>query len=143
MIIALTLITGFYLFFLKPNTVPAQNLRIAQLDIPVEIATTLEEQGRGLSGRASLPASNGLLFTFPRPDYYQFWMPDMNFPIDIIWINNNAVVDITADASNVFNPKKPIFYTPNFPAQYVLEVNSGFAKRNNINIGDPVKIPNL
>ena len=60
----------------------------------------------------------------------------MHFPIDIIWINSGYVVDITADVPNDFDPHNPKFYAPKTPVQYVLEVNAGFARTQNINIGD-------
>lgn len=62
----------------------------------------------------------------------------MRFPIDIIWINNGKVVDVSRNASNDFNILKPRFYRPKEPAQYVLEVNAGFAEKKGIVIGDTV-----
>ena len=84
-----------------------------------------------------------MIFVFSKPDKYRFWMPDMHFPIDIIWTNNGKIVGITENASNEFNPANPIFYTPQKPAQYVLEVNAGFSEKNNINIGDKIILNNI
>lgn len=70
-------------------------------------------------------------------------MPDMYFPLDMIWINNGQVVDITKNASTNFNPQNPVFYTPVVPAQYMLEVNAGFADRNHISKGDPTSLINI
>ena len=70
-------------------------------------------------------------------------MPDMNFPIDIIWINGDKVVGITKNVSNEFDPANPVFYMPPKPAQYVLEVNAGFAESRNINIGDEAVLNNI
>lgn len=126
---------------LPPPSGPAAGepqVRIGNAAVTVELARTSEEVQRGLSGRMSLPESSGLLFIFGAPDRYRFWMPDMYFPIDIIWINGGKVVDISADVSNEFDPLKPKFYSPREPAQYVLEVNAGFAARHGIRIGDEV-----
>ncbi|MBI2096727.1 MAG: DUF192 domain-containing protein, partial [Candidatus Sungbacteria bacterium] len=89
-----------------------------------------------LSGRDSLAYNHGMIFIFLQPGLYRFWMPDMHFPIDIIWIAGERVVGITGDISPEFDPDHPVFYTPPVPAQYALEVNAGFAAANNIKAGD-------
>lgn len=118
-------------------------VNIGSTRIAVEIATSTAVQEKGLSGRPSLPPSSGMLFVFSEPKIRSFWMPDMRFPLDIVWINNNKVVDITANVSDDFNPENPILYTPSSPAQYVLEVNAGFAAHQHIKIGDSVSLQNI
>jgi uncharacterized membrane protein (UPF0127 family) len=140
--------------FPMPSTSPAEPpveaipasesmVRISSIEIPVELARTPEEVRQGLSGRPSLPAGEGMLFMFAEPDFYRFWMPDMNFPLDIIWINADKVVDISHNVSNEFDPANPRFYIPSEPAQYVLEVNAGFATRKGLSIGDAVVFSNV
>lgn len=114
------------------------SVTIGETVIAVELATTTEAVQKGLSGRASLGLQSGMLFVFSKPDIYRFWMPDMRFPIDIIWINGGRVVDISENVSNEFDPSAPRFYAPIKPVRYVLEVNAGFAADNDIQIGDPV-----
>jgi uncharacterized membrane protein (UPF0127 family) len=112
-------------------------VRIGQNIIAVELATTTEAWQKGLSGRASLDPDNGMLFLFPKPDVYRFWMPDMHFPLDIIWISeDNRIVDIDENVSHGFDPMNPVFFTPRSRVKYVLEVNAGFAKRGGIRIGE-------
>lgn len=93
---------------------------------------------KGLSGRSALGADRGMLFIFSRAGMYRFWMPDMHFPIDILWIDNGKVIDADENVSPKFDPLRPVFYTPSRPVRYVLEVNAGFMKRHTIRIGDPV-----
>lgn len=111
--------------------------------IPVEIAEGMRAVQKGLSGRPSLNAENGMLFLFSSPARYRFWMPDMRFPIDIIWINNETVVDISHDVPNNFNLLNPHFYRPKEPARYVLEVNAGFARKKGIEIGSAALFKNI
>ncbi len=118
-------------------------VKINGVEIPVEIATSSADVQRGLSGRLSLDMKSGILFIFERASIYRFWMPDMHFPIDIIWINNGKVVDISKNVSNEFDAKNPRFYMPSRPAMYVLEVNAGFSDRENISIGDLVTLENI
>lgn len=114
-------------------------VQIGATKIPVELATTNAARQKGLSGRNSFAADRGMLFIFDHPDLYRFWMPDMHFPLDMIWIQNGKVVDISENVSNAFDPAHPRFYTPSSPAQYVLEVNAGFAKKHAIKIGDTIR----
>lgn len=118
-------------------------VEINNVKIPVEVVRTQAEVEKGLSGRASLDAESGMLFVFAKPDYYRFWMPDMNFPIDIIWIKDDRIVEISPNVSNKFDPKNPKFYTPPQPADRVLEVNAGFAKNKNIKVNDVVIFNNV
>ena len=111
---------------------------IGRIHIPVEIAQGLLAVQKGLSGRPTLDAESGMIFLFPAPARHKFWMPDMHFPIDIIWINEGKVIDISHNVSNTFNILKPKFYSPKEPVQYVLEVNAGFAEKKGIAIGDAV-----
>ena len=113
-------------------------IKIGQKTIFVEIADTQEKRKKGLSGREYLHEDSGMLFVFKEEGYYPFWMKDMKFPMDIIWIDENKVIDITHDAEPEGSAPEKI-YRPAKPARYVLEVNAGFALENNVRIGDPVK----
>ena len=110
---------------------------IGSLEIPVEVASTSAAIQKGLSGRPSLDPDRGMLFVFTVPDRYRFWMPDMHFPIDIIWIDTEGtVVGVSENTSADFDPENPLYYVPPIPAQYVLEVNAGFAASRGIGVGD-------
>lgn len=103
----------------------------------VEIADTEEKHSKGLSGRESLPAETVLLFDFSRSDYWGIWMKDMNFPIDIIWLDKQyKVLDVIMNASPNSFPK---VYKPHAPAAFVIETNTGFAVENNVQPGDIMK----
>jgi uncharacterized membrane protein (UPF0127 family) len=120
-----------------PNSSP--KVYINKIGIEVEVADTPQKRAQGLSGRKSLGELEGMLFIFENPDIYRFWMPDMNFPIDIIWIDEDGViVDITENAPPLEDKSNPVWYMPIKPVKYVLEVNSGFSNKYNINVGDKV-----
>jgi uncharacterized membrane protein (UPF0127 family) len=126
--------------------------------ITVDLAATNDEIKKGLSGRASLDEGHGMLFLFSKPAVYRFWMLNMRFPIDIIWIHRGEVVSIcpsvqpTFDAivpfrssfiGWLFRQRRPIFYSPDKPAQYVLEVNAGFSAEHNIVPGSRAVFHNI
>jgi uncharacterized membrane protein (UPF0127 family) len=110
------------------------SVQFGNVVVPVFSASTDAEQRQGLSERTLLPADQGMLFVFSKPDLYGFWMKDMKFPIDIIWINENS--DITYIARDVKPESFPKIFKPTEKALYVLEVNSGFAANHAIQVGD-------
>lgn len=95
-----------------------------------DLAQSPEEQAKGLSGRTSLAENQGLIFIFVQPGVQCFWMKDMRFPIDIIWMNANK--EIVHIEQNVSPSTYPNAFCPNVDAQYVLEVNAGVADKLNI-----------
>ena len=128
----------------KPLATQEPRIKIGSVNIPVELARTPAEVQKGLSGRLSLDQDKGMLFLFVKADIYSFWMPDMHFPLDMIWISSGKkVLGVAANVSNDFDPANPKFYKPPSPAQYVLEVNAGFASRLGIETGDNVTFMNI
>lgn len=121
--------------------VPVQHrtILVHETLIRAEVASTALARQKGLSGRTSLGAHEGMLFVFPVADHYPFWMIDMHFPIDILWIRGQTVVDIAPDvpapASGASAETLPL-YLPRFPADKVLEIPAGAAARAGIVIGD-------
>ena len=126
-----------YHFWTAVNFDNIQSVQIAGQNIKVDLALTPVEQEQGLSGRQSLAENEGMLFVFESPGKYQFWMKDMNFPIDMIWLNENGkVVYIKRNASSELYPET---YGPgpnDGNAKFVLEVVSGFSDKNNLKVGD-------
>ena len=133
----------FFVFFIVFNNSPPVDgldfekqlmLKINNATLNIEFARTDAERQKGLSGRESLASESGLLFIFELPGRYGFWMKDMKFPIDIIWIDENKkIADITA---NFLPLSFPQTFLPASPIKYVLEVNAFWAEKNNIKIGD-------
>jgi uncharacterized membrane protein (UPF0127 family) len=90
----------------------------------VEVAASPANRERGLSGRPGLPADAGMLFIFPSPGLHGFWMKDMSFAIDLVWIGPDRRVLGTASMAPCGPHACPIHYPP-APAAYVLEVSAG------------------
>jgi uncharacterized membrane protein (UPF0127 family) len=105
--------------------------------ISAEMATSSEDQAKGLSDRASLGDDSGMLFVFKTPGQYSFWMKDMNFPLDIIWINSaKKVLGVNANVSQFSYPQ--LFISP-AKVSYALELNAGDAKKFGIATGTVLK----
>jgi len=117
---------------------------VAGQPVWVKIAKTPSERQQGLSGVRKLADDEGMLFVFPEKQQPTFWMKDMNFPLDFIWISDKKIVDLT---ENVLNPSpdtpEPEISRcqPKQPVDMVLEVNAGWIAKNKIKIGDPVQAP--
>jgi hypothetical protein len=106
--------------------------------IVVNLAVTNFEKEKGLGGSFFLSDNNGMLFVYEREGYPAIWMKNMIFPIDIIWLNSDfRIVDVEKNVSPLTYPTA---FSPDLPAQYVLEVNAGFFDLHNIQIGDTLKL---
>ena len=107
-------------------------ISIGATTIPVTIADTDTEREQGLSGTPYLPKETGKLFIFDTPGAYGFWMKDMAYSLDIIWIDEDMrVIGISKDISPESYPE--IVYPP-APVAYVVEVNSGFSTQHDIRV---------
>ncbi len=113
------------------NSLPT--VRIGGTDVRVTLADTAEKRSRGLSGTSRLEEGEGMLFVFPQEGIYGFWMKDMRYSIDIIWLTEDKEVVYVAE--NASPESYPMSFVPEKPAKYVLEVPAGFAKAHNIAIG--------
>jgi uncharacterized protein len=111
------------------------------LQLSAEIPTTRELMAKGLAVKNELREDESMLFVFEEPSRHSFWMKDMRFPIDIMWVDGNGrIVHIEENLEPC--PLAPICpgYAPSTDSQYVLETVSGFAQRHNIGLGTEVKI---
>ncbi|MBI2579268.1 MAG: DUF192 domain-containing protein [Candidatus Aenigmarchaeota archaeon] len=113
-------------------------LTIKGVTIIARVAETEEEQGEGLGGIWRLSDDKGMLYVYPRPDFYTHNMKDMRFPLDIIWIGKNkTIVDVI---ENVQPDSYPDYaFVNDFLAQYVLEISAGFFEKHKLKLGDLVE----
>ncbi len=123
-------------------TLPEETLSIDGATWTVELATTVVEQTRGLSYRPSLASGTGMLFIFPSPGVQNFWMKDMHFPLDMIWIGSDGTVagfaeNVPAPAPNTALWNLPVYTSPAGVSE-VLEVNAGSVAKYRIQVGDRV-----
>jgi len=106
----------------------------------VEIARTILEKIKGLSGRKSLGEDKGMLFAFDFQSIYPFSMKNTLIPLDIIWLDKNMRI---VDIRKVNKPCISFFCQPIIPrklAKYVLEINCGLCDKLGIKIGDVSEI---
>lgn len=102
----------------------------------VEIERSAESQTLGLSGRDFLCKKTGMLFVFSNPSIQNFWMKDMKFPIDIVWIDKNK--KIIGFKENAKPEDYPEEYPSPSPVLYVLEIHAGAVQKWKLKIGDSI-----
>ena len=141
-VLAVCLIVAGVAFFWFQWDFPASKevsfAKIGDQTVRVTIADTPESRERGLSGRDGLASDEGMLFVFPNDEYHMFWMKDMLFSIDIVWLSRDkTVVDIAEDVSPDTFPSS---FSPRALARYVLELPAGFVEEYTVQIGDEVQL---
>lgn len=106
--------------------------------ITVEVVDTLELRQEGLSGKETLPSDRGMLFIFDDSSIDNcFWMKDMNFSIDMVWMNENReVVTVTPNVSPDTYPES---FCPETAAKYGLEINENKASELEIVSGEQLR----
>jgi len=121
------------------STYPTAEVTIGIHRLRVEVADTPERKSRGLSGRSRLAEGQGMVFPYARAERQGFWMYDMHFDIDIIWIRGDRIVDVTPRVPHDPPGELPL-YRPREPADLVLEVPAGTAEKLAWGIGDRVTV---
>ena len=109
----------------------------------LEIVNTRQTMQTGLSGRSFMKENQGMLFDFgSQKQTPAFWMKDMKFNLDLIWISDDKIIGITSNVPAPINNKNLPTYFPPSPVNQVLEVSAGWVGRNKIQIGDKIKLSN-
>lgn len=116
------------------------NIKVNSVNLEADLALSVEEQSKGLSIKDNLKPDEGMLFPYDSPRILSFWMKDMKFPIDILWLNADKEVVHVEENLQPCSPFLPCpSYTPDVQAQYVLETVAGFSSANGIIEGTPVE----
>src|SRR3989344_3070019 len=117
---------------LNPDLKTISKVKIGSTEVKVRVSSTVQDLQRGLVGVTRLAWDQGMLFVFPKKDYYSFWMKGMLIPLDIIWLDGQQVIGLSE------NVQPPDSQTPDSdlpayrifkPVDYVLEVPAGFVAK--------------
>jgi hypothetical protein len=102
----------------------------------IEVAKTPTEMILGLSNRSSLNSDGGMLFVFDAENIPYFWMKDMQFPLDIIWINQKMKIVGIEKNLQPCNPSYCSLFKPDEKIKYVMEINGNQSEKYNFKAGD-------
>lgn len=130
--------------FQNPNLTktPTKKLILKNKEINLLVAETPDENMWGLSDFPSLPPDTGMMFVFPQPGTYSFWMKDMRFALDMVWLDaDNRIITIHENISpDTYYKNPPELFLPTSPASAVIEVPAGFININNLKVGNKLNI---
>jgi uncharacterized membrane protein (UPF0127 family) len=122
-------------------------ITVGGVPLTVELAVDPADHARGLSGRDHLAPGAGMLFVFPEPAPRSFWMKEMRFCLDIVWIENDviqgAAQGVCPAAPGTAESDLPSYASP-VPVSYVLEVPAGWLAAHGLGAGALVEgLPRL
>jgi len=137
----IVLAVGFLIWF-QPAAKTVLSIHTAEhtYNLLVDVVRTPKEREQGLMGRSALPEDEGMLFIYETASTSAFWMKDMNFPLDLVFIGSDkSVVEMMGkvppcQTADEFCTR----YKPNHPSRYVLELAGGFVEKYGIQPGDTV-----
>ena len=109
------------------------------MEISVEVADTVEKRSLGLGKRSGLENGWGMLFVFEKRKQHGFWMKDMQFPLDIIWLDNHRIVHILRNVQPAKPRVFPPVMTPPVAGNFVLEIDAGRADELKLQVGHRLK----
>jgi len=124
-------------FYLPPSN--SVNIKINDVNYKIEMAQTIAQKSKGLSGRETLCKNCGMFFIFGFETNLPFWMKDTLVPLDMIWLDKNGKI---VDIQTITEINSTKIYQNKIPAKYVLELNANDSQKINLNIGDIIQLPN-
>ena len=108
-------------------------------EISVEVADTVEKRSLGLGKRSGLENGWGMLFVFEKRKQHGFWMKDMEFPLDIIWLDNHRIAYILRNVQPAKSGVIPPVMTPPVAGNFVLEIDAGRADELKLQVGQRLR----
>jgi len=136
-IISLILVVIFLSACINNNVI---NLKINDQILNIEVSDDALSKAKGLSGRENLGENCGMIFLFSEEARHTFWMKDMNFPLDIIYVRENEIVEIFKNVP-IFDEAGEI--TEIFPEQKadkIIELKSGWCDLYGVQTGDKIEL---
>lgn len=132
MVLALIGVAAYFVF--APQLRPHVTLHLGDGVFLTQVAKTPTAREKGLSNTQSLRDNEGMLFVFDHDDKWAIWMKNMNYPIDIVWLDKDKkVVYIVKNAPPESYPYES--FVPKQEARYVVEVPAGTVAKKSIVIG--------
>lgn len=130
-----------------PETAGPDVLRTCVVTLPdgqqikAEVEMDPIDMQKGMMFRDSLPRGRGMLFIHDKPGLYPYWMYQVKIPLDMLWMDaNHRIVEISADTPPC-KTKASLCgnYGGHQPAQFVLELGGGEARRLGLALGQTLQ----
>jgi uncharacterized membrane protein (UPF0127 family) len=134
----------------KAPTVPTELVEIGRERFRLEIAATEAARGQGLMWRTEVAADGGMIFIYPDVRRRSFWMANCLVDIDIIFLDQEAMVVRThrmkaerpraPRESRVAYHRRMHHYSSRRPAQMAIELKAGSLDRLDVRVGDRIAL---
>jgi uncharacterized membrane protein (UPF0127 family) len=124
-----------YVFKKEGTLTFTDSLGNVKTKIDIQIANNEYDRELGLMFRKHMQEDRGMLFIFPQEGTQSFWMHNTYIPLDMIFVNANDQIVKIQNADKTLSDQT---YSSVKPAQYVIEVNLGFAKKYGLKVGDKI-----
>ena len=103
----------------------------------VEVVDTVPTRAQGLMHRESMPKSAGMLFVYDRDRPVTFWMKNVAFPLDLMFIDSSGrIAHIVEEAE----PDSTAPIASGVAVGAVLEIRGGASRRAQIRPGHTVSL---
>ncbi len=147
-IIIILLLASSYLFYKAYNDALSNKIEFdmgklkiirqdgTEINMEAKFADTINERAQGLMNVKTLGENEAMLFIFEQEEARKMWMENTYVPLDMLFVNGKR--EIFNFKENAQPLSREIIYSAG-PALYVVEVQGGFVKKNNINIGDRIE----
>ena len=119
------------------ETLRTITVRLGTRDFVLEVADTDATRQRGLMYRAELPPDHGMLFVFSDEQERMFWMKDVPFPLDIVFLGSDAQV-VSIRQMKPFDRSTTYSHAP---AKYAIELNKDAAEAVGLKVGTRIPLP--
>lgn len=116
-----------------------KELKFENTSFQLEVVDSAREKYKGLSKRNYLCGNCAMLFVFKDSKERSFVMREMMMPIDMIFIEDNVVIDVYKNLEPEGKDYKN-YYKSSGIVDKVLEINANYSDRYDIKVGDKIKI---
>lgn len=143
-ILFVTILSGGYWYLSRQSahdtTMPIVAATISDTTFRLHAPRTSEQNQTGLAAFRTLAADEGMVFRTLEPGLQRFWMKDMAYDIDILWVNkDNRIIHIVYSAARDSYPKT-YSNPPGTESTYVIELPAGTCDKHGIAPGAIVTI---
>ena len=103
----------------------------------VYLATSIEQQIRGLMHVRHMPEFTGMLFSYTEPNIHSMWMKNTYISLDILFIREDGTISNIAANTEPLSLKS---ISSTEPVSYVLELNAGVTSELHIDTNSHVHL---
>lgn len=140
---AAIVLLAIIIYFILSSGNDTQKIAIKGQIFEVEVVSSDKDVTKGLSGRDSIDDNQGMLFVLDNRYWQVFWMKDMRFNIDLLWLVGDVIIgyeeNMLAPFPGILEEDLKKYQSPE-PVDRVLELKAGTIDRLDIKIGDRVNL---